>query len=402
VSANSALSGLACELAQKLQPGAAGAEVLVVELKADAELRNPLALRERVREVVAGALLAAQPKPTPAASPSKKSYGGRAKLRVELSLEVKGSKLRVSADLRRGSGLWQRVRRTGRPLELHAYAERTLDPELRALIPPPPLVVSEVIKVPAPERGTLALACGDLGLDGAQELAVVSRSNIRVGRIVQGRFHELAAAAWAALSPVAPAPLREPIGAVEISEQGRLRVWLSDRQDGLELDAALVPVQRFPSLLPVPGGGCTARAGLGVSGTITRCVAGDAAIAPDLGGVLDAVAGSAVLRVGRELGESRLRMRRGNETPTTGARVGAQLAVGDADHDGESELAFAADTLEKQRDQVSLVTLAGGQLKKRFELAARAVSAIAICAEREGRGMAPIVVASGDELWVIR
>jgi hypothetical protein len=82
-------------------------------------------------------------------------------------------------------------------------------------------------------------------------------------------------------------------------------------------------------------------------------------------------------------------------------RVGAQLAVGDADSDGSPELAFSADTLEPNKDRLTLVTLAGGKLLRRFELAASNISAIAICA-REGAGMAPIALATGDELWLMR
>ncbi len=82
--------------------------------------------------------------------------------------------------------------------------------------------------------------------------------------------------------------------------------------------------------------------------------------------------------------------------------VGAQLALGDADSDGSPELAYSLDTLDASKDRLTLVTLEGNKLTPRFELPAPSISAIAICSQREGPGMAPIVVATGDELWLIR
>jgi hypothetical protein len=51
---------------------------------------------------------------------------------------------------------------------------------------------------------------------------------------------------------------------------------------------------------------------------------------------------------------------------------------------------------------LTLVTLTQGKLTPRFALPAPGISAVTICDRREGPGMAPIVVASGDELWLLR
>ena len=58
--------------------------------------------------------------------------------------------------------------------------------------------------------------------------------------------------------------------------------------------------------------------------------------------------------------------------------------------------------LEAAKDRLTLITLQGGQPTTRFELAAPAITALAICGRREGPSMAPIVLATGDELWVLR
>lgn len=354
----------------------------MLELTTDQTLPAADALRERLRESVRLALA----KPQPDAEPSK--------MRVELKLDKSGGSLRVTADVRRSVGLWQRLRGHKPRVELHAFAEVPIDAELRALIPSPPLVVSQVLKMKAPERGIVALACGALGEDGGQELALVSRSSVRVGRIVKGSFAERQRVSWSGLSPVAPSPLREPIASAEIPARGRLRVGITDRKDGVELDARLGVKSRFEGLLPVPGGGCVARAGVGLAGRLEACSPAEPAPARKLGEVLDALAGAQGRQVGRELATSKLAQ---SELAT-----GAQLALGDADGDGVPELAYSAGTSEGTADRLTLVSLDGGGPRLRFELAAPSISAIAICAGREGPGMAPIAVVSGEELWLIR
>jgi hypothetical protein len=381
-----ALALLSCALAEQLLPAASGARVNVIDLKSDRELPAPDALRERVQSAVAKAL-----------GPSK-TGAERGKLSVELKLEKSGGVLRVSAELRRATGLWQRVRHRKPDSERHAFVEVALDQELRALIPPPPLVVSETIKLKAPERGIVALSCGALGSDGGQELVLVSRSNVRVGRIVGRAFAERQRSAWSALSPIAPAPLREPIASAEITPQGTLRVGLSDRRDALELSRDLTVLRRFEGALPVPAAGCVARSALGFSSQESPCGVKPATAAAL---TLDAVAGARGVWLGRDLATSQLWTSQRGLLPN-GTRAGAQLALGDADSDGSPELAFSADTLEAAQDRLTLVTWAQGKLTPRFALAAPAITAVTICTQREGAGMAPIVIASGDELWLLR
>jgi hypothetical protein len=284
-------------------------------------------------------------------------------------------------------------------VERHGFVEAPLDAELRALIPPPPLVVSEVLKLKAPERGIVALACGPLGSDGGQELALVSRGSVRVGRVVGRTFSERKRAAWSALSAVAPAPLREPIASAEITAQGALRVGLSDRKDGLELSRELSVLGRFEGLMPAPGGGCVERSSLGVLARFQGCSGpGTGRTQPT---TLDAFAGVPDAQLGRDLVSSKLSGARPELAQATN-RVGAQLAMGDADSDGNPELAYSADTLEGAKDRLTLVTLQGNKLTPRFELPAPSISAVAICSQREGPGMAMLVLATGDELWLVR
>lgn len=386
------LSFIGCSLAQQLAlgPSASAVTVTVVDLKSDRELPTPAALRERVQAAVTSAL---GPR-----SPDAKASDAR-KLRVELTIEKSSGVLRVSAEVRRATGLWQRIRHAKPSAERHGFVEAPLDAELRALIPPPPLVVSEVLKLKAPERGIVALACGPLGSDGGQELALVSRGNVRVGRVVGRAFAERKRASWSSLSAIAPAPLREPVASAEITAQGALRVGLTDRKDGLELSRDLSVIARFPGLLPAPGGGCVERSPLGLLARWGSCSGTDNSRTQPT--TLDAIAGQNGTQLGREQASGKLNGARA-ELGLAKNRVGAQLALGDADSDGAPDLAFSADTLDAARDRLTLVTLAGDKLVPRFELPAPSISAVAICAGREGPGMAPVIVATGDELWLIR
>jgi len=382
-----ALSFIGCSLAQKLGPAAATASVTVVELKSDRELPSGDALRERVQQAVTRGLRGSGSKPE------------RAKLRVELAIEKSGGVLRVSADLRRATGLWQRILHSKPAAEQHAFVEVPLDAELRALIPPPPLVVSEVLKLKAPERGIVAVSCGPSAADGGQELLLVSRSNLRVGRVAGHRFVERKKAAWSSLSPVAPAPLREAIANAELTPQGTWRVGISDRRDGLELSRELAVAARFEGLFPLASG-CVLRDALGVAAQVLPC-AGPSGATRSPPATLDAVAGFGSTFAGRDASNQSLVAQR-PELSVAGVRPGAQLALGDADSDGAPELLYSEDTLDPARDRLHLVTLQGNKSVPRFDVPVPGISALAICQRREGPGMATLVVASGDELWLLR
>jgi hypothetical protein len=390
------LSFIGCSLVQQLGLPPGGASVTVVALKSDRELPTPDALRERVQSAVTTAL-------GPRGAEAKGGQRSRRHLSVELSIEKSAGVLRVTADVRRATGLWQRIRHAKPGAERHGFVEVPLDAELRALIPPPPLVVSEVLKLKTPERGIVALACGPLGSDGGQELALVSRGSVRVGRVVGRAFAERKRAAWSALSGVAGTPLREPIASAEITARGELRVGLSDRRDGLTLSRDLAVLSRFEGLMPAPGGGCVERTSLGVSARFRSCAGQGPAPATGRApaATLDAFAGVLNAQLGRDLASGRLSGARPELSQATN-QVGAQLAMGDADTDGDPELAYSADTLDGAQDRLTLVTVRANGLTPRFELPAPSISAVAICSQREGPGMAMLVLATADELWLIR
>lgn len=348
----------ACSLAEQLGPAAHGVAVSVASLKSDRELPAPDQLRQRLQQALELAL------------ESRPPTTGRDRLVVELSIEKVGGSLRLTADLKRATGLWQRARHEKPRVLQHAFKELPLDEELRSLIPPPPLVVGSVTKIKSPERGIVALACGPVSEDGAQELAIVSRSYVRVGRLVKRTFAERKKAAWATLSTIAPVPLREPLASAEFIADGRLRVSLSDRAWDVDLGEDLtVKDHRLREAPSLPG--------------------------------VDAVAAAGALRLGRDATSGKLvNLERGGVAPTL--HVGAQLALGDADSDGKPELLYSVDTLDASKDRLSVVTLEGAKATPRFELPAPGISAVAVCQRREGPGMAAMVLATASELWLIQ
>jgi hypothetical protein len=178
-------------------------------------------------------------------------------------------------------------------------------------------------------------------------------------------------------------------------------VGSSDRKDGLELSRDLSVSARFEGLLPVPGGGCAVRSATGFFAQVTACSADAHLNVRALPAQVDAIVGAPGSWVGRELAGAALLGARPELTPSS-LHVGAQLGWGDADNDGAPELAYSADTLDATKDRLTVVTLAANKPIKRFELAAPGIGAVAICSRPEGPGMAPIVVASGDELWLLR
>jgi hypothetical protein len=83
--------------------------------------------------------------------------------------------------------------------------------------------------------------------------------------------------------------------------------------------------------------------------------------------------------------------------------VGAQLAIGDLDGDGQPELVSGSDTLDPAADALVVHTWQDdGKLVERLRIGVPSgVRAVAICPP-ESAGQAPIAVATGDGVWIVR
>jgi hypothetical protein len=83
--------------------------------------------------------------------------------------------------------------------------------------------------------------------------------------------------------------------------------------------------------------------------------------------------------------------------------VGAGLAVGDLDGDGQPEVLSSAPTLNPASDALRVRTwLDDGSVVDRYTLPVPGgIRALAIC-PAESAGLRPVVVATTTELWVVR
>jgi hypothetical protein len=305
-------------------------------------------------------------------------------------------------------GFWERFRPGLLGATVHLEASRAPDAELKAHLPPVPLVLTRIDKASALDEPAVAVSCGDVDGDGALEIVHVGRRQIKLGRLLAGAFQVTASAAWSELSAIAARPLREPIASARLLPSG-LEVGISDRADAVRLDRALRVLARFPARLPWPAGGCASVVVNGLSGERSPCTS--PAVARDPANGVDAIAGARLVRrdgsaltvfAARRL-DGQLELELGPRRITVAGPVGAQLAVGDLDGDGRPELLTSVDTLDPARDALLVRTLSDdGSLRDAFRVPVPSgVRGVGVCPS-EGNLLTPIVLATGDGVWVLR
>jgi hypothetical protein len=330
---------------------------------------------------------------------------------VYLTPELVGGKLRVTADVYVSAhAFWDRVKSPSNAPVKHAFAERPADGELRSFLPRPPLVVSARDSALLPDRSVLAVACEDADGDGGPELALIGRRRITLGRITKGQLEPRVERSWSDLSAVAASPLRAPLAAVRLGG-GFVDVGLSDRAELVRLDPALALKAKAARALPWPAAGCSSLDAAGASGTPTACFAREAPWIGAQAGSVDAFAATVAVGVNgethrvvavRPIGQrSALLLDDGGRRAEL-EDVGAQLALGDLDGDGQVEIVSSRPTFDAAKDTLRVDTwLADGTVAKRAELPLSEVRALAVC-PWPGQGLAPIVAAASDRVWVLR
>ncbi len=411
---STAIGRSACLLSNSLSGQADSALVVAAAVAGDDRVALPAAVRERLAQLVAAKLgAAAQPSREPLTLVQAQHVASSARGLIYLTVSLYRDRLDVSADVYLGAGrFWQRVKSPGLQLKGHAFATSALDPELRALFPAIPLIVSRVDKALTAEHDILALACGDLRGDGSSEIAAVGRRRVQIGRLEHGRFAPRVSLNWAESSAVAASPLREPIAACAVPEPGRLWVGLSDRADTLDLSGTLRVEHKWHAVMPWPGAGCTRRAGLGYEGKARACPGSSPTPEVDFGTPLDAFDSRALIdrsgqlhtvRIARAVGADFARALDSLHPELLVPNVGAQLAVADLDQDGLPEIVSSSPSLDRRADQLLVRTMTdNGQLRERLRISVPSgIDALAIC-PGDGRAMAPLLLATGDGLWLIR
>ena len=411
-----ALESIATELAKGMGESKGAALVVGAPLVSDVTpvKGDELALREA--QLVAGAMGgAARAHAQVATLDQARTAAARAGALVFVQLTIAKGVVRATADVFPvPANPWDRVRAPVPPPRGHSFAQAAIDAEVRAFLPSIPLEHASVHKATHAEGDVLAAACGDLDGDGGLELALVSRSRVAIGHVVNGAFVPSRAAAWRALASRASVPMREPIGGASFrtaGEQTTLLVGTTDR-GGVVLDESLSLAGAI-SGVPVAGGACVAPnpAASAFAGDALGCGAGaqSARIATALPPRFDALATGEIVSIdgaARDVSVARapdgkLFARMGTAATTLDS-VGAQIAVADLDQDGTPEIA-ASGNEQGGDDSIRVWTWDGaGEPRIRVTLAAPSgVRALCTCPP-EDAGKPALVAIVGNEVWIVR
>lgn len=332
---------------------------------------------------------------------------------VLLTPELVAAGLNVTADvITTPRGFWARIKQPNPSSTHHAFSSAQLDAELRSFLPKVPLVLSSTVKATMPIDQAPALGCGDLDGDDSLEIVAAGRHHIVVGRLLDGRLTNERTVAWGELSAIAPVPLRQPLSSVTLAEGQHLDVGSTDRANWVRLSPTLEPLASLPGMLPWSDAGCARRSGVGLLPEPRPC-SSDAK--PGLASevhLIDAVAGARISTpegghvrywAARRLGEDSLNVSSdaGDHTSIKGS--GAQAALGDLDGDGSIEIAVSSSTLDPKKDQLNVYSWAPpSPPTPAFELAVPSgIDALTVC-PAEDSGLAPLVLATGDQVWVLR
>lgn len=407
-----ALGLVACELARGLPQAAS--ETLVVTAAVSGELTKErrAELGGRLSALVAGEL---GPKAHALSGivSSLAAHGAARGARVVLvRAELDRSRISATADVLGGAArFWERFADQASRVTAHSFAAQPLDAELRSALPRVPLVISRIHKAKLDEPA-VAVACGDIDGDGSPELGVVGRHRLRIGRIVSGAFQATESAAWADLSPLSGAPLREPIAAALLRNDGTLSVGTTDRENLVVLDRELKVLARAAGRIPWSENSCARRTGLGLSADEVACSGTfPSTTAPASNAVVDAVAAARLVgrdgssldvRALRRQSDGHVSIRFGTRKLELAEPVGAQLALGDLDGDGQLELLSSEATQDPAADALKIRTLPeNGPLAPGLTVPVPSgLQALAVCPPGPN-GFSTIVAAAGDGLWVL-
>jgi hypothetical protein len=390
--------------------------VVAAPLESDAPAPHGDDLALRVAALLAGKLGGrARAHPQTARLATARAVAGRAAALVFVQPVVHVGELRVTVDVYPTiANAWDRIRNPLPAPAAHSYASAPLDAEVRSFLAPLLLEQARVDHARHGESDVLAAACGDVDGDGGDELLLVSRTRVALGRVRGGAFVAEKTAAWVDLAPRAPVPAREALASAVIAA-GSVAIGSTDRGSvGLSADlGAPRPLAGMPAWGGAGGLVClVAQPAAGAfDGAPTDCaMARDpkpamavpaprfdafaaASLADARGGALDVVAV-------REP-NGRLRVKRGDEVVVPEGAFGAQLAVADLDEDGAPEVVTTADGGD---EAIAIDTLDPGSpaLRPRLRLAVpEPVRALAVCPP-EDHGEPTLVAVLSSELWLVR
>jgi hypothetical protein len=357
----------------------------------------------------------ARPGKSPATAETTRAAAASFRSFVFVDVEIAAGELRLQADLYPvPHNVWDRARNPSPSPVQHAFASARLDAELRSYLAPVPLVALRVEKAALDESDVLALGCEDVDGDGALEVVTVSRRNLSIGRIRGGKLQVLRRAPWADLSPISPTPWREPSASVTFPAPSVIDVGITDRARSLRLDSELKVVSLLDGIpVQLAAGAACARNQPGMLfDKLAACRPNDPPLqVKDPGFGFDAWAsGRVVGRDGsvrdvwaaRDPSDSKLAVRDSTGRSASVPRAGGAFAIGDLDQDGDPEIVTTRDVLEEKDDAVVVRTWQASGLRDRVSVGVpTGVSAVTVCPS-EGAGLRAVVIATRNELWVLR
>jgi hypothetical protein len=343
-----------------------------------------------------------------------RAIAGRASALVYVQGEVAKGDLRATLDVYPSmANGWDRIRNPLPSPTSHAFAAAKIDAEVRAFLAPLLLEQASLHRARHDEGDVVAVACGDIDGDGGDELVLVSRARVALGRVRGNKFVAERTASWATLAPRAAVPLRETLasavivpGAVHVGTTDRAGLTLTPDFAGHSLVLGVpAPGSEGPVCL-LPNASVGAFDGAPVDCAVARDAKPRMAVpAPRY----DAFASAsvvdtqgtprAVVAVREPSGKLKIKM--GDAVAAPDGAFGAQLAVGDLDQDGVPDIATTVDGVDDAVNVFSWPT-SSTELRGRLHLAAPAgVRALAVCPPEEG-GEPVLVAVVGAEVWLVR
>jgi hypothetical protein len=419
--AASALSVMAPELARGLGQVPANALVVIGPLTSDAPAPRGEELAVRLASLMAGQLgPTARANPHPVPFSVARALAAKAGALVFVQAEVTHGHFQATADVYPVlSNGWDRVRVPLPAPRSHAFASAPIDAEVRAFLTPLTLEQAQVHKARHDLGDVLAVSCGDVDGEGANELVLVTRKTVARGRIRGSTFATTHRADWSALAPPVPVPLRDPLATSAILARADgtgadLFVGMTDR-GGVALSHDLRGAAQILGLPLLAGRSVLCANANGAAGafegSLVDCEPGRLGKVDLPWARYDALAvedlvrsdGTSVRLVAARDPDGRLHLRVGDQEEAGAVRaldhVGAQIALDDLDEDGVAELVTTSDSGD---DSITIWSWRGHELKSRLKIAAPSpVRALGVCPSGE-KGLRPLVAVVGDEVWLVR
>jgi hypothetical protein len=410
-----AVDAVARDVSAGLRAGAGEAIVVAAPLETDQPAPHGDDLALRIAALVAGKLGGrARVHPQAVRLATARAVAGRAAALVFVQSAVHLGELRVTADVYPTiANAWERIRNPVPAPAAHAFASAPLDAEVRSFLTPLVLEQARIDRARQGEGDVIAAACGDVDGDGGDEIVLVTRARVALGRVRGGAFVVERAAPWSDLALRAPVPAREVLASAVVAN-GSVAVGSSDRGAvGLAADLTT----------PRPLAGVPAFGGTGLVCLLPQPAAGafdgapiDCAMARDpkpamavpaprfdafaAASVVDGRGGSAEVVAVREP-NGQIRIRRGDDVVVAEGTFGAQLAVADLDEDGTPEVVTTAEGGD-EAIAVDSFDAGASALRPRVRIPVpEPVRALAVCPPEE-RGAPTLVAVLGGDLWLVR